>query len=238
MKTSLTLKRWESRLIWILLGVALLAFVNCLANPFIWDDEVVIADNPVLKSRDVGQLFTTSFYPESVDAMARYSRYRPITSLTFWIDYQLWGLNPIGFHVTNLCLHIVNALLVASIAGFLGFSGIGAFFVALFFLQNVFNQPVFKDASYVLSAPVMERLEKDGIAVDKKYLKELSREYGKGLGEIAGRIYKHAGREFNINSPKQLGIVLFDELKIVPARHKRTSTGAGAVPHPSPQPGV
>jgi PiT family inorganic phosphate transporter len=40
-------------------------------------------------------------------------------------------------------------------------------FFALFILQNVFNQTVYKDASYVLSAPVIERLEKDGIATDK-----------------------------------------------------------------------
>jgi len=40
-------------------------------------------------------------------------------------------------------------------------------FVALFFLQNVFNQQVYKDASYVLSPIVMERLEEDGIAIDK-----------------------------------------------------------------------
>jgi PiT family inorganic phosphate transporter len=40
-------------------------------------------------------------------------------------------------------------------------------FVALFFLQNVFNQQVFRDTSYVLSTPVMERLEKDGIAADR-----------------------------------------------------------------------
>ena len=74
--------------------------------------------------------------------------------------------------------------------------------------------------------PVVERMNETGILVDTAYLKELSREYGRGLGEIAGRIFKHAGREFNVNSPKQLATVLFDELKIVPARHKKTSTGA------------
>ncbi len=74
--------------------------------------------------------------------------------------------------------------------------------------------------------PVIERMNETGILVDITYLKELSREYGKGLGEIAGRIYEHAGREFNVNSPKQLATVLFDELKIVPARHKKTPTGA------------
>ncbi|MBI2610622.1 hypothetical protein HYW60_01660 [Candidatus Kaiserbacteria bacterium] len=73
---------------------------------------------------------------------------------------------------------------------------------------------------------VVERMNKTGILVDTTYLEELSSDYGRGLGEIAGRIYKHAGREFNVNSPKQLATVLFDELKIVPARHKKTATGA------------
>lgn len=74
--------------------------------------------------------------------------------------------------------------------------------------------------------PVVRRMNRAGISVDLAYLKELSREYGRELGEIAGRIFTHAGREFNVNSPKQLATVLFDELKIVPARHKKTATGA------------
>lgn len=74
--------------------------------------------------------------------------------------------------------------------------------------------------------PVVERMNETGMCVDVAYLKTLSREYGRGLAELAGRIFQHAGREFNINSPKQLGTVLFDELKITPERHKRTATGA------------
>ncbi|OGG79729.1 hypothetical protein A3A39_04345 [Candidatus Kaiserbacteria bacterium RIFCSPLOWO2_01_FULL_54_13] len=74
--------------------------------------------------------------------------------------------------------------------------------------------------------PIVRRMNDTGVRVDTKYLKELSREYGKGLAELSERIFKHAGREFNINSPKQLATVLFDELKIVPVRHKKTSTGA------------
>ena len=74
--------------------------------------------------------------------------------------------------------------------------------------------------------PVVERMNETGICVDGKHLAALAREYRKGLGELAGRIYKHAGREFNVNSPKQLATVLFDELKILPARHKKTAGGA------------
>lgn len=74
--------------------------------------------------------------------------------------------------------------------------------------------------------PIVGRMNDAGIFVDTDYLKELSREYTRELGEIAGRIFKHAGREFNINSPKQLGVVLFDELKITPLRQKKTAGGA------------
>lgn len=73
---------------------------------------------------------------------------------------------------------------------------------------------------------VVHRMNEDGIKVDTQYLKSLSKEYTKGLGEIAGRIYAHAGHEFNINSPKQLGGVLFDELKIGSGKFKKTATGA------------
>lgn len=74
--------------------------------------------------------------------------------------------------------------------------------------------------------PVVQRMNETGIALDVPYLKKLAKEYSKGLREIAERIYKHAGHEFNINSPKQLGVVLYDELKITPEKQKKTATGA------------
>src|SRR3989344_4980809 len=73
---------------------------------------------------------------------------------------------------------------------------------------------------------VVKKMNESGILVDRAYLQVLSQEYGKELGILAGKIYQHAGHEFNINSPKQLGVVLYDELKINPARQKRTAGGA------------
>ena len=74
---------------------------------------------------------------------------------------------------------------------------------------------------------VVERMNKDGIHVDAKYLETLQKEYTRELGNIAGRIFAHAGHEFNINSPKQLGDVLYDELKIGSSgKQKKTATGA------------
>jgi DNA polymerase-1 len=74
--------------------------------------------------------------------------------------------------------------------------------------------------------PIIHRMHKDGIAVDVKYLAALSKEYTAELAKIAARIYGHAGHEFNINSPKQLGDVLYDELKIGTGKQKKTATGA------------
>ncbi len=74
--------------------------------------------------------------------------------------------------------------------------------------------------------PVVRRMNETGVAIDVKHLHGLAKEYGKELAAIASRIYRHAGHEFNISSPKQLGDVLFDELKITPVKQKMTATGA------------
>ncbi len=41
---------------------------------------------------------------------------RPMVSLSFYLDYRLWGLNPLGFHLTNILLHALNAVMVSAIA--------------------------------------------------------------------------------------------------------------------------
>ncbi|MBN1756823.1 MAG: DNA polymerase I [Chitinispirillaceae bacterium] len=74
--------------------------------------------------------------------------------------------------------------------------------------------------------PVLTRLEQAGARIDEVYLHSLSNEYGKRLALIADELYELAGEEFNINSPKQIGEVLFDRLHL-PAP-KKTKTGAHA----------
>ncbi|HWA32155.1 MAG TPA: DNA polymerase [Candidatus Paceibacterota bacterium] len=73
--------------------------------------------------------------------------------------------------------------------------------------------------------PVVREMSRWGILIDRKYFAELSREYNKELGAITRRIYKMAGTEFNLNSPKQLGEVLFVKLGIK-SGHKKSASGA------------
>lgn len=74
--------------------------------------------------------------------------------------------------------------------------------------------------------PVLESMEKIGVKVDKDYLKELSKKYHKALEKIEKEIYGYAEGEFNINSPKQLGEVLFDKLALTAKGMKKTAGGA------------
>jgi DNA polymerase-1 len=73
--------------------------------------------------------------------------------------------------------------------------------------------------------PVLRTMEKRGVKVDKKFLADLSKKYTKELESIAKRIYGAAGEEFNINSPKQLGDILFDKLGLAAKNQKKTAGG-------------
>lgn len=69
---------------------------------------------------------------------------------------------------------------------------------------------------------VLAKMEYSGIYVDKAVLGELKEEYSKRLKDLEERIYTLALREFNINSPKQLGEVLFDDLGLEPSKKTKT----------------
>jgi DNA polymerase I len=71
--------------------------------------------------------------------------------------------------------------------------------------------------------PVLASMEHDGVAIDVPYLKELSRELYERISKLEAGIYEAVGHEFNIGSPQQLAVILFDELKLPGA--KKTSTG-------------
>jgi DNA polymerase I len=72
---------------------------------------------------------------------------------------------------------------------------------------------------------VIEKMQEIGITLDVKYLGELSKKFHKELSALEKSIYKHADIEFNINSPKQLGDILFDKLGLKIKNAKKTAGG-------------
>ncbi len=74
--------------------------------------------------------------------------------------------------------------------------------------------------------PIIESMHTKGIELDTKVLKKLSKKYHTEHTKLEKEIYAMAGREFNINSPKQLAEILFDEMEISTKGLKKTATGA------------
>lgn len=104
-----------------------------------------------------------------------------------------------------------------------------------------------EDLFFNLEMPLLSVLgdmEKHGVAIDLKFLKELSIDYGQRMENIEHEIYKEAGHRFNINSPDQLRVVLFDKLQLPSTRKTakggKKSTDVGvleklALIHPLPK---
>ncbi|MFZ3011576.1 MAG: DNA polymerase [Minisyncoccia bacterium] len=76
--------------------------------------------------------------------------------------------------------------------------------------------------------PIVKKMEDHGVLIDKKYFEKLSEEYHRELDILTKKIYQQAGTEFNINSPKQLGEILFNKLGIKsPGKNKAKKNASG-----------
>ena len=82
-------------------------------------------------------------------------------------------------------------------------------------IYEIFEKPMIK---------LLAKLETNGIKIDDTYLKRLSKKFEERLKKIEKEIYKISGKEFNIGSPKQLGEIIYNDLKI--AKLKKTKKGS------------
>ncbi|WP_400237601.1 DNA polymerase I [Methanomethylophilus alvi] len=89
-------------------------------------------------------------------------------------------------------------------------------------LEDAGMLPLFRDVEMPLTY-VLASMESNGICASKDKLKEYSDKLGVRIADLTAEIYREAGQEFNINSPRQMGIVLFEKMGIQGA--KRTKTG-------------
>lgn len=93
----------------IIIIAGFLLFFNTLSNEFVFDDESVVQNNQSIQSlASIPKYFTAEDGFHKV--IGRY--YRPIVSSTYAIDYALWKLDPWGFHLTNVIVHIIACLLL------------------------------------------------------------------------------------------------------------------------------
>lgn len=120
----------------IVLAVAA-CYLNSMGNPFIWDQEVVIVDNPLIRSwRHLPDVFKT---PLDWQVETGVGFYRPMEVLSYMADYSLWKLNPFGTHLTSILVHLCNALLLLGLLGRIGLPRPAAFWAALAFAVHPVN---------------------------------------------------------------------------------------------------
>ncbi|MBU1061220.1 MAG: tetratricopeptide repeat protein, partial [Candidatus Omnitrophica bacterium] len=111
--------------------IVVIVFSGSLKNDFAWDDKFLIINNPYVKNwNNIPLIFSTQLYDGS--GMAS-NFYRPLQLLSYAVDYSLWQLNPFGYHLTSLLLHVFNSILAYLIVLMLVSTPSTAFLTALLF---------------------------------------------------------------------------------------------------------
>ena len=113
----------------VLIAVAaFIAYLPCITGEFVLDDDLLLTNNPLVMAQDgLHRLWCTA---ETKD-------YWPATNTSFWLEWRLWGMNSTGYHVSNLILHIIEALLIWIILRKLSIPG--AFLAAMIFAVHPVN---------------------------------------------------------------------------------------------------
>src|SRR3989339_1461233 len=127
--TNIHLSMIRTLKILLIIALPLIAFLNSLNNTFVYDDVFTITDNYFI--RDWGNFpafFTDDYFKYSGEVT-----YRPVVTFSYFTDYFLWHLNPVGFHLTNILLHTANVVLVYLLVSAVSRSRTTAFLTSILF---------------------------------------------------------------------------------------------------------
>ena len=143
---NISFKPTKSTHILLIILAVVIVYANSLDSKFVWDDTSLIVENPYIKSwHNLDSVFTKNIY-HGANKLINY--YRPLQLLSYMAEYSIWGLNTFGYHLMNLMLHAMNAVLVyLLILAIFGSSGIGLL-TALMFV----TAPAISSVTYYVSA--------------------------------------------------------------------------------------
>ncbi len=106
----------------MIIAVVLLLWANAIPGDFVYDDFALIVSSPLIKSfQNIGSLFSKNYIASPVNDFfyrgvynlgSGESTYRPVATLSYLLNYAIFGLKPWGYRLTNVLLHVCNAVLV------------------------------------------------------------------------------------------------------------------------------
>ena len=121
----------------LLFTATFVCYAATLSSGFVWDDEYLVKENPVIRA----PLWT--FYPFTQDIANSSFRlsyyYRPLQMFSYALEYRLWGLRPFGYHCTNLFIHFFNSVLIFFLIEILFRKKSMSYFAALVFVIIVIS---------------------------------------------------------------------------------------------------
>jgi tetratricopeptide (TPR) repeat protein len=116
-------------------------YANSIGGDFVWDDEVLIRKNLAIRSfSNIKGLFREGI---GKSGAVKFPSYRPLQMVTYAIDHSLWGLDPRGYHVINILLHILAAICVYWLLCIISGDGLVSFFAgAVFAVHPIHTEAV------------------------------------------------------------------------------------------------
>lgn len=130
------LNKQDKILILVIIAVSFVIYANSFQGQIFWDGYFEIINNQYVKEFQVDKFFTKSLF---AGAGEHDNFYRPIGLLTYATDYRIWRLNPFGFHLTNVILQTLTAVLVYLFFSLVGSKRPVSFLTALIFTVHPFN---------------------------------------------------------------------------------------------------
>jgi len=135
MRLDLLLKN-KFYLTFILFVIGFIVYAPTLSHNFVWDDHLLIDGNPLMKDPASILSFFTKDIWANTELAFQSGFYRPLTLLSFFVNYHLWQGSPAGFHLFNVLLHCCNGMLIFHIFFSLTEKKLGPFIAALLFLVH------------------------------------------------------------------------------------------------------
>ena len=123
-------KEWLGIFLIIFLG--LLVYANSLSGKFILDDNALIKDNTYIRNWSNVE----KFFVSDSTSITKPAFYRPFQMVTYAADYSIWKLNAKGYHLTNILLHILAALLLYWLISILYKDALIALLASIFFVTH------------------------------------------------------------------------------------------------------